>query len=229
MLALSFLLFSHPGASALTGKCIGEIESKNEECGAFDNETECVGHGVSIFSDGVCDWVPAATICGSVRGNVEKRCERCITKKMYTDMGCQFDADDHKCKAPGDVVTDPVGATGDCPLRKFPSTASPPSGGAALDCATVKNNRGCRLAKQCGWNRATEKCVPKEEKPCYQFKYNNLCTGDEAPHCRFNSRTRLCVPKAELPCEEFELKGRCIKNGCMYDKTMTPQCMEPEN
>lgn len=37
--------------------CVGEIDSWMEDCLGIDNQADCEAKGVSIFSDGKCDWV----------------------------------------------------------------------------------------------------------------------------------------------------------------------------
>jgi len=39
------------------GSCVGEVDDMHKQCGELKDKTSCESEGISVFSDGVCDWI----------------------------------------------------------------------------------------------------------------------------------------------------------------------------
>jgi len=81
-----------------------------------------------------------------------QRCKKCVTLQKFTDAGCEFDADDYSCKAPG-MATSPVTSQENCPAKggnlqtKFKTvTQAPPSGPCGGDeCCVLGKAQGAAI------------------------------------------------------------------------------------
>jgi hypothetical protein len=153
-------------------------------------------------------------VCGTVTGTANKRCVRCITEEPFTGANCQFDLQTNKCVLSG--AGQPAQNVDQCPEHGFQKK----------DCLKITTNMECRLKAQCGWNRATRHCVPKEDKPCDQFEYNVNCMSDDmAPQCMWvQGDPNHCVDADEALCFDYTIEALCVGNGCTYNEGMLPPC-----
>lgn len=80
--ALPFWSELEQGVGVNSGVCVGEIDSFQERCEVLTNEEDCLAEGISIFSDGICDWIPPA----------ESPCDGfCASDSMCVDGMCVGD------------------------------------------------------------------------------------------------------------------------------------------
>jgi len=114
--------------------CVGEIESKDEDCGEFTNKEDCESAFKSPFSDGLCDWVPKPEDsdpdhdhsghpeCEFVKLSFAKPSVTCdashILERVCTE-GCDLEVCEEACEDDAECSHFALGAGGLC--RTFDS------------------------------------------------------------------------------------------------------------
>jgi len=88
----------------VSGTCVGEISSFDDRCGALDNQDDCEAEGVSVFSNGVCDWIASGSGTGGSSPSTPSG--ECICDSETGDYTCGTTMEE--CEAAYQAAMTPV-------------------------------------------------------------------------------------------------------------------------